>query len=579
EVSFTKRAAAELSRCFNGLTVSRGGSSKKSSGNASSSSSSTASAIGSISKEKEANSGSRSQSLIEETTFLLSGLKSSKNASKDSASEIHSNGNYCAKVNQKQPTVTPCAPFKSETLITKTNTTITPFKSSSSNASNAKTGNGTGKQSAPGTPNRKAGPPPRAPPKTSRARRKNFLLSLQKPKSLDELWSDRSFLNKFFFYFTAKERCILSQVCPRWRDILYSNSYFWRGLMPVIYCNELRRYADDASNSVRQGLYASIEKRGFDSICLFGATDTDVIDFASKISPTVMRSCTFGSLRCSSVSDKGLEIFLATLNQSIKKLELSGCNEITDSGLWTSLVPHLESLTICDCINVADETMAAITQMLPSLNELILQAYHVTDVAMTYFGPAAARENLKTLCLQHCWELSNQGILNVAHGLPNLTHLSLSGCSKVTDDAIEVIAEQIRGLKKLDLSWCSRISDAALEYIACDLSDVLSELILDRSPHITDIGLGYIATMSQLTTLTLRWCPQIRDFGLQTLCSMKSLKVLSVAGCPQLSVNGLSCLVQMQQLTELELTNCPAATKELLKYLKDHLPNSCTIII
>ncbi|RWS31613.1 F-box/LRR-repeat protein 16-like protein [Leptotrombidium deliense] len=359
--------------------------------------------------------------------------------------------------------------------------------------------------------------------------------------------------------------------------------------MAVVYCADLRRNTTETSdgvlssvttvNTVRQLLYASIEKRGFDSICLFGATDADVIDFASKISPQVMRRCVFGSLRCASVSDKGLEIFLATLNQSIKKLELSGCNEITDSGLWTSLVPRLESLVICDCINVADETIAAITQMLPSLTELTLQAYHVTDVSMTYFGPTSARENLRTLCLQHCWELSNQGILNVAHGLPNLSHLSLSGCSKVTDDAIEIIAEQLRGLKKLDLSWCSRVSDAALEYIACDLSDVLNELILDRTPHVTDIGLGYIATMSHLTTLTLRWCPQIRDFGLQTLCSMKSLKVLSVAGCPQLSVNGLSCLVQMQQLTELELTNCPGATKELTKYLKEHLPSCCTIII
>lgn len=130
---------------------------------------------------------------------------------------------------------------------------------------------------------------------------------------------------------------------------------------------------------------------------------------------------------------------------------------------------------------------------------------------MAYFGPTAARDNLKQLHLQHCWELSNQGILSIAHGLPNLNTLSLSGCSKVctrvcdsehtcntwplahanhgppsalrlqvTDDAVEVIAEQLRALQHLDLSWCARISDAALEYIACDLSDSLKELVLDR---------------------------------------------------------------------------------------------------
>ena len=51
-----------------------------------------------------------------------------------------------------------------------------------------------------------------------------------------------------------------------------------------------------------------------------------------------------------------------------------------------------------------------------------------------------------------------------------------------------------------------------------------------RCVHVTDIGLGYAATMGRLTHLSLRWCPQIRDFGIQTLCSMKSLRSLSLSG-------------------------------------------------
>lgn len=121
-----------------------------------------------------------------------------------------------------------------------------------------------------------------------------------------------------------------------------------------------------------------------------------------------------------------------------------------------------------------------ITQMLVDLRELNLQAYHVTDASMAYFGPSSFRDKLTILQLQHCWELSNQGVLNIAHGLPNLRKLSLSGCSKITDDAIEVIAEQLRDITSLDISWCSRISDASLEYIACDLSESLTELVLDR---------------------------------------------------------------------------------------------------
>ncbi|KAI1301908.1 F-box/LRR-repeat protein 16 [Halotydeus destructor] len=555
EVSFTKRAAAELSRCFNGLTVSRSGSKKSTSGPTASSSASGTNNCSAKDKEKQLPST--------ETTFLLA-----KNSSKGpgrGSDEI----------------------ISGQTLITKANTTISPLK--------ARNGHPVAQCSAskPGTPSHR----PPVPRKTSIVRRINFISRLTKPRTLKDLWMDQPFLSTFFHFFTSKDRTVLSQVCSQWRDVLYDEPSYWIGLMPVIYCNELRRIGQEEEASgdqqetssttdlerdiVKSKLYSSLDIRHFECLCLFGATDEDVLDIASHMSPSALGRIVNGSLRCGSVTDKGLEVFLVALNQSLVKLEISGkcCNEVSDSGLWTSIVPRLQSLAIQDCINVADETLGAITQMLPLLKELNLQAYHVTDPAMAYFGSSSAKENLKYLHVHHCWELSNQGIVNIAHGLPNLETLSLAGCSKVSDDAVEVIAEQLRRLKKLDLSWCARISDAALEYVACDMSDTLEELVLDRCVHLSDIGLGYLATMTKLSTLSLRYCPQVRDFGLQTLCSIKSLRSLSVAGCPQLTVSGLSCLVQMQQLTEIELTNCPGASKELHKYLVDHLPSSCLLIV
>ena len=50
---------------------------------------------------------------------------------------------------------------------------------------------------------------------------------------------------------------------------------------------------------------------------------------------------------------------------------------------------------------------------------------------MAYFGRTSLRETIKKLHLLNCWELSNQGVLNIAHSLPHLQSLSLSGCSKV----------------------------------------------------------------------------------------------------------------------------------------------------
>ncbi|CAH1794186.1 unnamed protein product [Owenia fusiformis] len=377
----------------------------------------------------------------------------------------------------------------------------------------------------------------------------------------DDMWTDQYFTSKLFWYFSTCERCTLAQVSEKWRDVLYRPEY-WLGVTPVL------NFKDIKDDSTRKKFYASFLQRGFDSIGLYGATDNDLISFITDF-PYSRKHIRSLALRCSNITDQGLESMLEKM-QCVYRLELSGCNELTEPGLWSCLNSKIVSLSISDCINVADDTIAAISQLLPSLYELNIQAYHVTDGAMAYFS-AKQSYTLNILRLTSCWEITNHGIVNLVHSLPNLTTISLSGCSKITDDGIEVIAENLRKLRSLDLSWCSRITDASLEYIACDLGQ-LEELTLDRCNNITDVGVGYLSTMTSLIRLYLRWCTQIRDFGLQHILTMKNLRILSLAGCTQLTNTGVSSLVQMRYLEELELTNCgPGASKEVCQYLRDNM--------
>ncbi|KAG8194688.1 hypothetical protein JTE90_028003 [Oedothorax gibbosus] len=412
------------------------------------------------------------------------------------------------------------------------------------------------------------------PPPNKQANRIAELVA-NKPRTLDELWLDPGFLATLFFYFPSLERTVLAQVSTVWRDVLYQ-PVFWSRVLPVLRCRELRATSGDLSSTseLRKRVYSSLEKRGFPSLCLHGAGDDDVYDVVSNFPTPYVRQVRRLVLRCCNLTDKGHEVLLEFFHE-VTHLDMMGCNEVTDAGLWASLHPRMVHLTLADCINVADESVAAIAQLLPGLRELNLQAYHVTDAALAFFGPQAGG-SLQVLRLRSCWELTNHGLLNLVHVLPNLTILSLSGCSKITDDGVELLAENLRQLRLLDLSWCPRITDAALEYIACDLS-LLEELVLDRCVHVTDIGVGYLSTMVNLRVLYLRWCTQIRDFGLQHLCAMRSLHVLSLAGCPLLTSSGLSSLVQLRDLRELELTNCPGASEELFEYLREHLP-LCTVI-
>lgn len=131
------------------------------------------------------------------------------------------------------------------------------------------------------------------------------------------------------------------------------------------------------------------------------------------------------------------------------------------------------------------------------------------------------------------------------------------------------------GLRSLNVSWCMRVTDTALEVIACDLGQ-LQELILDRCIHVSDVGVGYLSTLSSLRTLSIRWCTHVHDAGMQHVCSMRQLRVLRLSGCTHISAEALSNLTQLRHLSELELTNCPGGTEELHTYLSERLPR-CTV--
>lgn len=301
----------------------------------------------------------------------------------------------------------------------------------------------------------------------------NISLSQYKAKKFEELLMEKDFLLRIFYYFSVPERSMLTLVCKQWRTFLNQPS-FWKGVTPILHKRDL--YEDTPDGNKEFTSLSTFELREFESVCLVSVSDMDICEFIDHC-PKTKRTLKAISLRRSTVTDAGLEVMLEQLG-AVSSLELSGCNDFTEAGLWASLQPRLVSLSISDCINVADESVAAIAQRLPNLQELNFQAYHVTDGVLGCLV-ALRGGSLTSLRLKSCWELTNQAVVNLVHCLPQLTTLSLSGCSKITDEGVEMIAANMAKLTSLDLSWCPRVTDAALEYIACDLSK-LEELTLDR---------------------------------------------------------------------------------------------------
>lgn len=129
--------------------------------------------------------------------------------------------------------------------------------------------------------------------------------------TIDQLMLDERFLGKFFQYFSSYDRRTLAQVCTTWRDVLYRSPRYWSGILPVLQCRELRHVA----NQDRIKLYNSLIRRGFHAVCLLGATDEDALDVVHSF-PLASKHIHSLSLRCASVSDRGLEALLDHLQVS-----------------------------------------------------------------------------------------------------------------------------------------------------------------------------------------------------------------------------------------------------------------------
>lgn len=182
--------------------------------------------------------------------------------------------------------------------------------------------------------------------------------------------------------------------------------------------------------SIKEKLYNSLDNRGFDAICLFGATDDDIEDLINKMPINAHKRITCGRLNNCCITNRGLDLFISTFTQ-IEEIQLSGCNEITNC-FDLKILAKLKRLIITDCINIADGVAQKLIQIMHQLDELTIQAYHLTDAFIEYLGLNSDTSRLKRLELPNCKEITNQSIVTIAKYFPNLESLSISGSTKVS---------------------------------------------------------------------------------------------------------------------------------------------------
>ncbi|KAJ3413222.1 hypothetical protein HDV05_008282 [Chytridiales sp. JEL 0842] len=227
---------------------------------------------------------------------------------------------------------------------------------------------------------------------------------------------------------------------------------------------------------------------------------------------------------------------------SLSELNLSGglggiVNDDVCKGIAKGPGTSLKTLDLSDCEQITDVGLQEISAMCTNLEDLNLKACSlITDNSITSFFD-------RTCCP------SNIKILQPPKP-PTLRFLNVGLCNKLTDSCVEKISkycssrpsQKYAGMHTLKLSGCFKITDSSLNSMICTST---------ASPtNKSDLS---------LRLLCLSGCYQITSTALQTLLPrIPLLESINLYSCTLITDDSLTCLAQnCPNLVSLVISKCP----------------------
>ncbi|OWM71753.1 EIN3-binding F-box protein 1-like [Punica granatum] len=284
--------------------------------------------------------------------------------------------------------------------------------------------------------------------------------------------------------------------------------------------------------------------------------------------------------RCPCLSSKGL-IAIAKHCPNLTALSIESCSMIGNEGLEAigRFCPRLQSVSIKDCPLVGDRGAVSLVSSAPSvLSKIRLQGLNITDFSLAvigHYGQAVTSlvlSGLKNVTEKGFWVMGN------AQGLKRLASLTIISCG-LTDVGLEVLGNGCPNLKQVCLQRCYFISDnGLLDFVRAAGS--LESLQLMELNRVSQVGvIGVLSNCgARLKTLALSECMGVKDFpvAVPDLSSCQSLRCLSIQNCPGFGNAGVALVGKLcPNLHHLEFTGLwgikDAALLPLLESCEDGL--------
>ena len=240
----------------------------------------------------------------------------------------------------------------------------------------------------------------------------------------------------------------------------------------------------------------------------------------------------------------------------LDSLDLSNCNNITDTGLlelWMGC-PQLASVNLGYCSKITDASVIALSNGCPQLTDLNLWNCNITDASVIAISNGCPR--LTSVDLYGCDKITDKSVIALSNGCQQLISLNLCDCSTITDKSVVALSNGCSLLVLLDLRGCENITDISVSSLA-NRCPQLTTFKLAECINITDASLIALSNRCQLTTLNLRYC-NITDIGVIALSNECSqLTDLNLSDCDEITAASVIALSKgCPKLATLNLKLC-----------------------
>jgi hypothetical protein len=191
--------------------------------------------------------------------------------------------------------------------------------------------------------------------------------------------------------------------------------------------------------------------------------------------------------------------------------------------LISTIASHCAQLrNLYTCFGLTDHDLAALGAGCPHLTTVEMMDAEVTDDGIQKVARNGA---LRTLCVEGCVELTDEGLQAVVAFCPLLESVDLSACDELTDATLIAIGQHCPNLRELNIVETD-VTDEGLQAIAagCPLLETLNASQCDVGPAIEDIARGcpnlrvLIVTGVEVTAEAVQalaeCCPRLEELGL-----------------------------------------------------------------